>query len=207
MFGRTAFIATLLVLGACRSTGDPGTDEAAETVATTASTTLTTSTTSSTTASTATSSSTSTTTTSTDAGDETSAEEPVNEAEADLQFDIGAIVGTTIADGATWLQFDRYQMYGSGDNGTDLTAEPMAATATDVVVVNENNRLRWYRVAADAEVLELQPDWIELACDSEPVDVEWIDSSLDQLLRLDARLVSLTFDDGEVTRIRDQRNC
>jgi len=132
--------------------------------------------------------------------------EPENEAEPTLRFDFGAIVGTSIEADVTWIRFDRYQV-GDGANGPDLTAEVRLEGATDLSWANENARFRWYPLADDVEVLELEADWFNRLCEGEPLDVEFVPSSLNRLLALDARLVSLTFVDGEVTRIRDQRSC
>lgn len=131
---------------------------------------------------------------------------PVNEAEPTLRFDFGAIVGTSIEGDSSWIQFDRYQL-GDGVNGPDLTDEVRIEGATDLVWANENSRFRWYPLAPGVEVLELEADWFNLLCDGEPADVEFVATSLNRLLALDARLVSLTFVNQEVVRIRDQRSC
>ena len=131
----------------------------------------------------------------------------VNEAESNLRYDFGAIVGTSVEGGVTWVQFDRYQL-GIGENGTDLTREVRIEGATDLLWANNNPRLRWFPVASDVEVLELEPGWSELICDGSPDDdVGFVASSLDRLISLDARLVSLTFVNREVAVIRDQRSC
>ena len=132
--------------------------------------------------------------------------EPMNEAEADLRFDFGAIVGTSITDDGAWIQFDRYQL-ADGRNGTELTQEVQMAGATDLGWANTNTRLRWYRLAPDVEVLELEADWFNRLCVDFAEEVVHAPSSINRLLALDARLVSLTFEDQEVTRIRDQRSC
>lgn len=132
--------------------------------------------------------------------------EPSNEAESTLRFDFGAIVGTATAGDITWIQFDRYQM-GDGANGPDLVEEIRIEGATDLLWANENPRFRWYRLAADVEVLELEAGWFNRLCDGEPAGVEFMASSLNRLLALDARLVSVTLVDREVVRIRDQRSC
>jgi len=130
----------------------------------------------------------------------------LNDAESTLRFDFGAIVGTSSDGEITWIQFDRYQL-GDGANGPELTEEIRIEGATDLVWANMNARLRWYRLAPGAEVLELEADWFNLLCDGEPLDVEFVPSTLNRLLALDARLVSLTFNSGEVVRVRDQRSC
>ena len=141
-----------------------------------------------------------------DDGDSGLIPQPVNEAESTLRFDFGAIVGTAVEGDVTWIQFDRYQL-GDGANGPSLTEEVRFEGATDLPWANENARFRWYPLAPDVEVLELEADWFNRLCDGEPAAVEFVPSSLNRLLALDARLVGLTFVDREVVRIRDQRSC
>lgn len=143
---------------------------------------------------------------------------PTNQAEDGLRFDLGTIAEVFTADGRTWIAFDRYQVDGTGAQGTDLDEEPDYALGTDLApFISENDRLRTYRLAADVEVLGF-PD-VDAAC----AQVwGWDQSSDDEVEGLpyeavgtaflptlvDRFFVTLTFDDqGEVVRVRDQRGC
>ncbi len=141
-----------------------------------------------------------------DGGDSGLIPVPVNEAESTLRFDFGVVVGTAIEGDTTWIRFDRYQL-GDGANGPDLTEEVRLEGATDLPWANESSRFRWYPLAPGVEVLELEADWFNRLCDGEPATVEFVPSTLNRLLALDARMASLTFVDREVVRIRDQRSC
>jgi hypothetical protein len=131
----------------------------------------------------------------------------VNEAEPDLRFDIGLLVG---GDGGTttgWIRFDRYRFIDL--QGPELTEEPRYELATDACCRNDNPRLRTYHLASDVEVLAIDPEAFALVCDGE-FDHRWdyqvVD--LDGLLADGEVFVSLTFDDNrEVVRIRDQTGC
>ncbi len=142
----------------------------------------------------------------------TLADGPVNQAESGLKYDYGLIVSYEIVDGDTWISFDRGAFGINQLQGTALDFEPRYEMATDFHGgLNQNPRLRTYRLANDFQVLELDPDTFEAGCSADPVDVNYVESDLDLLLATayeDGSLVSLTFDSQvEVVLIRDQRGC
>ena len=153
-----------------------------------------------------------TTTTTAVANDGDSNDGSSNDAEPNLRFDVGAVVDWSLNDdGSASIQFDRFQRYPNGENGVDFDEEPGGLSASDVVYINENPRLRTYIVAPAAEALIADAAWFRDTCAGQQTGAPTFNSvSVAEFLGQFAGsgTVSLTFDsDRRVVLLRDQRNC
>ncbi len=130
-----------------------------------------------------------------------------SDAEEGLRYDLGQIVEVEASDGATVLVFDRFELT-DGTSGPDLQTEPSIAGASDLSFLNENDLLRRYPVAPDAEIDVVEPSWLTATCDGQNAGpAVYVDGELTDLSAT-SPIVTLTFDDtGQVVTVREQTGC
>lgn len=133
------------------------------------------------------------------------------------RWDFGAVVALARKDGGWEVVFDRKQLY-QGDtlrSGKGLIEEPvLAGYITDEPTVNENGRLRTYRVAPDADVALFanRDEVCQYLGDDPPPPVRWRTSTVPALAESREYhgfpWVAITFDNsGSVVRIRLSEGC
>lgn len=133
--------------------------------------------------------------------------------EVGLRYDYGVVTAVRReADDQISVQFNRQQLHTDDGlrSGTQLTAEPVVYGNSDVPWVDDNDRLRRYVLAPDAEVLRLA-DPAPCGGGPEPAGPVW--QSLG-VRGLDSGALSgrtqdaLTFDEtGRVSRVRLSTSC
>jgi hypothetical protein len=131
------------------------------------------------------------------------------------EFDVGVIKQVGELDGYRTIDFDRYS-YEDPDRGvTDASAfteEPIAYWWTESPFVNIQQQLRTFVLADDVEVLVLNDDGADRACNGTGPrpSPTWVPVGVSYLEQPAATedIASLTYSDaGQVTRIRFTHGC
>jgi hypothetical protein len=131
------------------------------------------------------------------------------------EFDVGVIEQVGELGGYRTIDFDRYS-YEDPDEGvidaSGFTEEPIAYWWTESPFINIQQQLRTFVLADDVELLVLNDDGAERACDGTgprpspswvPVGVSYLDQP-----EATEDIASLTYSDaGQVTRIRFTHGC
>lgn len=140
----------------------------------------------------------------------------------DERYDFGTISSVERVDGHVEIVFDRQQLYseqGDLQSGSQFTEEPILTGNTDAPMVNENDQLRRYVVAPEADLLRVHLPQPCADGTNEDVEVTWDIISEDDLVAGATEVstpesvdtftqVALTFDaTGLVTRVRLGAGC
>jgi hypothetical protein len=133
------------------------------------------------------------------------------------RFDIGMLQGHREIEGATVIDFDRYQAYVDGElrSGKQLAKEPVIYGNTDVPWVNDSTKIRQFRLASDVAFLAINRDSLVAYCRAQDADpsatppkVSWDHVDFETFNRSNLVIETLTFDaEGAVTQIRSLDGC